>query len=80
VVAIIGLSDQTHVTNFSGDKKASPVYMTISNILSQMRNSPAKMPILLLALLPVPQRFTDESARAKEAQGQTNTDTRWACL
>jgi len=32
------------------------------------------MPILLLALLPVPPKFTGESARAKEAQRQTNTD------
>jgi len=34
-----------------------------------------KMPILLLALLPVPPMFTSESARAKEAQGQRNSDT-----
>jgi len=75
VVPIIGLSDQTHLTNFSGDKKAWPVYMTIGNILSRTRNSPAKMPILLLALLPVPPKFTGESARANEAQRQTNADT-----
>jgi len=33
------------------------------------------MPILLLALLPVPPKFTGESARANEAQQQTNADT-----
>jgi len=75
VVPIIGLSDQTDLTNFSGDKKACPVYMTIGNILSWIRNSPAKMPILLLALLPVPPKFTGESACANEAQRQTNVDT-----
>jgi len=32
------------------------------------------MPILLLALLPVPPKFTGESARANEAQWQTNVD------
>ena len=32
------------------------------------------MPILLLALLPVPPKFTGESARANEAQWQTNAD------
>jgi hypothetical protein len=62
------LSDQTHLTNFSGDKKAWPVYVTIGNILSRTRNSPVKMPILLLALLPVPPKFMGESARADEAQ------------
>jgi len=69
------LTDQTHLTNFSRDKTAWLVYMTISNILSRTRNSPAKMQILLLALLPVPPKFTGESARANEAQRQTNVDT-----
>ena len=41
---------------------------------SQTRNSPAKMPILLLALLSVPPKFTGESAPADEAQRQTNAD------
>ena len=75
LVPIIGLSDQTHLTNFSGDKKAWPVYMTIGNILSRTRNSPVKMPILLLALLPVPPKFMGESARADETQRQMNADS-----
>ena len=75
VVPIIGLSDQTHLTNFSPDKKAWPVSMTISNILSWTRNSPAKVPMLGLALLPVPPRFTGESARPNKVQRQTNADT-----
>jgi len=74
VVPIIGLSDQTQLTNFSGDKKAWPVYVTISNILSPTRNSPVKMPLLLVALLPVPPKFTGESARTDEAQQQMNPD------
>ena len=78
MVPIIGLSDQTHLTNFSGDEKAWPVHMMISNIVLRMRNSPAKMPILLLVLLPVPPKFTGESPRANEAQQQTNADTLWA--
>jgi len=48
--------------------------MTISNILSGTRSSPPKMSILLLALVPVPPKFTGELARANEAQRQTNTD------
>jgi len=74
VVPIIGLSDQTQLTNFSGDKKAWPVYVTIGNILSRTRNSPAKMPILLRALLPVPPKLTGDSGRADEAQRKTNAD------
>ena len=75
VAPIIGLSDQTHLTNFSGDKKAWLVYMTIGNILSRRRNSPAKMPFLLVALLPVPPKFTGQSAHANEAHRQTNVNT-----
>jgi len=74
VVPIIGLLDQTQVSNFAGDQKAWPVYVTIGTILSRTRNSPVKMPILLLALLPVPPKFTGESARADEAQWQMNAD------
>jgi len=59
---------------FSGDKKAWPVYVTISNILARTRNNPVKMPILLLALLPVLPKFTGESARADEAQWEMNAD------
>jgi len=44
--------------------------MTIGNILSQTKNSPAKMPILLLALLQVPPKFTGEAASANESQRQ----------
>jgi len=75
VVPIIGLSDQTHLTNFSGDKKAWPVYMTIGNILSETRNTPAKMSVLLVALLPVPPRLIGESSRADETQRQINADS-----
>ena len=46
--------------------------MTIGNILSRTRNTPAKMTILLLALLPVSPKLTGESAPADEAQRHTN--------
>ena len=48
--------------------------MTIGNILWRTRNSPAKIPILLLALLPVPSKLMGDSARADEAQRKTNAD------
>ena len=51
-----------------------PVYVTIGNILSQTRNSPTKIPILVLALLPVPPKLSHESGRADEIQRQMNAD------
>ena len=46
----------------------------IGNILSQTRNSPVKMLVLLLALLPVPPKLTGESTWVDEAQRQINAD------
>ena len=48
--------------------------MTIGNMLSRTRSSTAKMLILLLAVLPVPAKFTGKSARGNEAQRQSNAD------
>jgi len=46
--------------------------MTIGNILSRTRSSPAKIPILLLAFLPALPKFTGKSACANEAPRQIN--------
>jgi hypothetical protein len=46
-------SDETHLTNFSGDKKVWPVYMSLGNIRSATRNAPTKQAWLPIALLPV---------------------------
>lgn len=57
VIPIICVSDGTHLTNFAGDKKAWPVYLTIANIPSKIRNKPTNMAIILIALLPIPPKF-----------------------
>ena len=66
VVPIIGLVDQTYLTNVWGNKKAWPVSMTLGNILSPRRNSPAKMLVLLVALLPIEPKLSSESTRGNE--------------
>ena len=71
---VIILYDQTHLRNFSGDKKAWPVYVAIGNILSRTRNCPTKMLILLLALLSVPPKLSHELVHADEIQRQINGD------
>jgi len=70
------MSDQTHLTNFSGDKKACPVYITIGNLLSTRRNRPGSKAVLLLALLPVPPKLPKSSA-ADKLQRQINANTLW---
>ena len=74
MVPVICVSDQTHLTNFSGDKKAWPVYLTIGNIRSQTRNSPSKMAVILVALLPVPPKFTSKKTKTRGAQQTMNDE------
>lgn len=57
MVPIICASDGTHLTNISGDKKAWPIYFTIGNIKSSVRNKPTGHSFILLGLLPVPSKL-----------------------
>jgi len=68
------MTDQTNLTNFSGDKKAGPVYLTIGNLPSAQRNSPGSMAVLLLALLPIPPKLS-KSSKADHCHRKINTDT-----
>lgn len=53
LVPILLTSDQTCLTNFAGDKKLWPLYMSIGNICSQIRNKPASQAWILIGLLPI---------------------------
>jgi len=68
------MSDPTNLTNFSGDKKAWAVYMTIGNLPSTIRNRPGSMAILLLGLLAIPPKLA-KSSRADNLQRLINADT-----
>jgi len=74
LVPVIGMSDQTHLTNFSGDKKAWPVYIMVGNLPSGRHNSPTSMAVLLLALLPIPPKLS-KSSKADQHQRQINADS-----
>jgi len=67
------MSDQTHLSNLSGDKKAWPVYLTLRNLPATRRNTPGPFAVVLLALLPVPPKLTKSSAA--HLQKQINADT-----
>ncbi|QRV80973.1 plasma membrane ATPase 4 [Ceratobasidium sp. AG-Ba] len=54
VIPVIISSDETRLTNFSGDKKAHPVYMTIGNIPKRLRRKTSKRTNALLGYLPIP--------------------------
>ncbi|KAF8432912.1 hypothetical protein BGX38DRAFT_1224166 [Terfezia claveryi] len=59
VVPVLLASDQTHLTNFSGDKKLWPLYMSIGNIKSTIRNKPTMNAWIPIALLPIPPKRLD---------------------
>jgi len=74
LVPIIGRSDQTNLTNFSGDKKAWPVYPTIGNLPSAWRTTQGSMAGMLLALWPIPPKLS-KSSKTNQRQRKINPDT-----
>jgi len=75
VVPIIFLSDATHPTNFSGDKNAWPVYMMIGNLSTIVRMPSSQHAILLIALLPIPNKLHDVPISQYTAQKENNRVT-----
>jgi hypothetical protein len=65
IVPVICASDKTHLTNFSGDQHAWPLYLTIGNIQKDIRRTPKKRAWILVGLIPCPPK------------GAKNTDEAW---
>src|SRR5437016_6190143 len=53
LVPILLASDETHLTNFSGDMKLWPVYISIGNIRTTMRNTRTMYAWIPIVFLPV---------------------------
>ena len=65
-------SDKTHLTNFSGDKKMHPIYLSLGNIHKNIHNKPSKHAWILLANLPISKFATmefNESHLSDKAKG-----------
>jgi hypothetical protein len=48
------MSNRTHLSNFAGDMKVWPVYLTIPNLASKICQMPSTHTIVMVALLPIP--------------------------
>ena len=53
LIPILLASDETQLTNFSGDKKLWPVYMSIGNIRSSVQNIHTMHAWVPIAFLPI---------------------------
>ena len=53
IIPVLGSSDQTHLTNYSGDKKAGPVFLSLGNVRSSERLKATRNCSVLVALLSV---------------------------
>ena len=65
IVPVICASDKTHLTNFSGDQHAGPLYLTIGNIRKDIRSTPKTRAWILVGLIPC------------APTGAKNTDDAW---
>jgi hypothetical protein len=74
LVPLIFMSDGTQFSNFAGDKKEWPVYMTIGNLSSKIRQMPSKHSVIMVALLPIPIKNPNIPQKRLHTQQQTNRE------
>jgi len=76
LVPVIFACDDTHLTNFSGDGKLWPIYMSIGNIPLSIRQKPNQRAWVLLALLPVgPKRVHKKAGWSAAQQERESLET-----
>jgi len=66
------MSDRTHLSNFAGDKKEWPVYMTICNLSSKICQRPSMHSVVMVALLPIPIKNRNIPQKQVDEQRQKN--------
>jgi hypothetical protein len=68
------MSDGTYLSNVAGDKTEWPVYMTIGNLSSKVRQMPSTHPIVMVLLLPVPIKNRNIPLKRLDEQRHTNRE------
>jgi len=74
LVPLIFMSNGTHLSNFAGDKKQLPVYMTIGNLSSKIHQMPSTHTVIMVALLPIPINNRNNLQKQRDEQRQTNQE------
>jgi hypothetical protein len=70
VAPLIIATDKTQLTQFSGNKQAYPVYLTLGNIPKSIRRKPSQRACILLAYLPVEKIASKDDLTRKEISGR----------
>jgi hypothetical protein len=60
--------------NFAGDKKEWPVYMTIGNLSSKIRQTPSMHRVVMVALLPIPIKNRNIPQKRLDEQQQASRE------
>jgi len=74
LVSLIFMSDGTHLSNFAGDKKEWPVYMTNGHLSSKIRQMPSTHSVVMVPLLPILIKNRNISQKRLDEQRQTNRE------
>jgi len=71
---VIFLSDGTHLSNFARDMKSCPVYITIGNLSSNIRQIPSTHRVVIVTLLPIPIKNCNSPYTQQDEQWQTKQE------
>ena len=74
LVPLILMSNRTHLSNFAGNKKQWPVYMTIGNVSSKIHQLPSAHSVVMVDVLPIPIKNSNIPQKRLETQWQTNQE------
>jgi hypothetical protein len=74
LVPWILMSDGTHLSNFAGDKKEWPVYMTMGNLSSKIGQIPSAHTVVMVALLPIQIKNRNIPQKRLDKQRHTNRE------
>ncbi|KAG8725985.1 hypothetical protein FRC10_007574, partial [Ceratobasidium sp. 414] len=69
IAPIILSTDKTHLTVFSGGKKAWPVYLTIRNVSKELRRQPSERATLLVGFIPVDSLSCISNKKKRQERG-----------
>jgi hypothetical protein len=72
MVPVMFMSDGTHLSNFAGDEKEWPGYITIGYLSSKLCQMPSTHSVVMVALQPIPSKNRNLPQMQLNEQRYTN--------